>query len=133
MKRILPMSLCLIMAGCGGHAAQQQNVDPGPYPVNWEALTRDWLTYHLKDPGSIQTLRIAPPAQSQRWRGVFAGGLIGEWAVCIGFNSRNSFGGYTGYKEYALWMRNDVVTHWSPLATLNEFSRLNCSAWSIQE
>ena len=44
--------------------------DVGPYPDDYVALVNSWLRANLKDPYSVQDLRISRPVQDRYWGGL---------------------------------------------------------------
>jgi hypothetical protein len=70
--------------------ARKEAADHAPaadYKV--EAVTKDHLLRRLKDPGSAQ------------FRGVHVSHRAGAPVLCGEINSKNSFGGYTGFERFA--------------------------------
>lgn len=75
------LSSMVLIAGCGESAQQKES----RINANLQLLGEKYVKEHLKDPGSAQ----------------FQNQFIGRKGVpCGEVNSKNSFGGYTGFKRY---------------------------------
>lgn len=81
--------------------------DPGPVP-NYETAkvqAVDAVKYRLKDPESAKFRNFTP-----FFKMFYSYGLTGGdeplWTLCVQVNSRNSFGGYTGYDWFVVKFRD---------------------------
>ena len=71
-------------------------------PVDYKNVIIGRLKDILRDPYSIRSAEISPPQYG--WVGLTGGGNAAF--VCVRFNSRNAFGGYTGVQTHvAAWQR----------------------------
>ena len=73
--------ICAASSGCGESEAQKEAL----IRVNIQAMSEKSVLSKLKDPSSAQF-------QNQR--------VSAKGAACGEVNSKNSFGGYTGFKRY---------------------------------
>lgn len=73
-------------------------------PKNYRLEILKALRSAIKDPTSVRDASISMPAL--KWMGV------GErYVVCVRFNAKNSFGGYTGLKEtMAIFLRGTLFS-----------------------
>lgn len=58
----------------------------------------------LADPYSIRDFVMCPPRRIK-----MKDGRPTSWQVSIAFNSKNSFGGYTGFKTYSVLFRDGLI------------------------
>ena len=72
---------CAVLAGCGESEAQKE----ARIRANIQVMSESAVRAKLKDPGSAQF-------KNQR--------VSAKGAACGEVNSKNSFGGYTGYTRY---------------------------------
>jgi hypothetical protein len=76
-------------------------------PSDYEALIKAEMEYMLKDPESAR-FRFGTPTRAYSNKGLIYGGgiaFVGH-AVTVHINARNSYGGYTGFKEYTALFSN---------------------------
>jgi hypothetical protein len=88
LKTLLAAALILAASAIPTHAASRKN-PPAPNAASTKALVaqaKAAIAYQLKDPESV------------RWRQAAVDTKLG-W-VCIEVNSRNSYGGYTGFTPF---------------------------------
>lgn len=109
MKSIILIML-FFLVGCvtAPTSEQLRNADYGTYPFNHEETIKNYMALRLKDPTSaIYTFGRQPRSM---WAG---GGLSGPiqygYGACAHINAKNSFGGYTGAKEYFFLIKNDQI------------------------
>lgn len=104
----LPTLLCLLVTGCLQPPSPEElaRADYGPQPREYRAIIKEHMKYILKDPESAQYEVVKGPAQG--WSKTFDGLLFG-YAVCVGINAKNSFGGYVGMKMYYFLIHNNTV------------------------
>jgi hypothetical protein len=106
-SKSLAFLLCLAAFGCA--APTGQSADPGPYPANYQGIVTAYLKETLKDPDSIKDLTITTPVSKTLWTGLARQGNVNTWSVCVGYNVKNSYGGYVGKKYYAVPIKNGRV------------------------
>lgn len=101
MKKIIFLFLFSIITGCAG---LPENADFGKKPEPPTMLkVKKTFEMVLKDPDSAK-YKIGDPV-----KGYIDNGWINEgvdwygWWIPIYINSKNSYGGYTGFKQYALY------------------------------
>lgn len=88
---------CLLgtVALAAGSAANAQVTPP---PPGWQATIDRYLEGRLKDPMSAVKKVTRGPRQGSVKSG-FASSWYG-WAVCYDINSKNTYGGYGGFKRF---------------------------------
>jgi hypothetical protein len=100
--------LAVALASCASVANEPAN-SAGPYPNNYEEIIKKYLHDTLKDPYSIQKLKISKPVEKTVFAGALAEGTIPAYASCVSYNAKNSYGGYIGVQSYTYYLRNDAV------------------------
>lgn len=106
-------SIILLLSGCASKPTNEEimNADYGFFITNVDAenLAKDWLNKRLKDPYSAQysfntverAYAVAP---------IINGGTkYFGYRLIANVNAKNSFGGYTGYKEYQFFFKNGRI------------------------
>lgn len=87
----------------------------GAMPAEYEAIIMSYLNNTLKDPDSIKNFAIQEPRKGSVWGGMFNGfKREARWYVCFTYNAKNSYGGYTGQKEYIMWFSHGKPKHIPP-------------------
>lgn len=121
MKGIsLILLLSLALLGCASKALTTEEAmaaDYGNHPSNYEEIVTDWFYETLKDPDSAKYRFESEPTKAYTRKAPVAGGGISEFGYYIKVlvNAKNSYGGYTGWEEYRLLIRDDkVVTSFIP-------------------
>lgn len=107
----LAMAAAAFLAACQTgqpSPAAVAKVDPGPRPAQYREVVQRWLDGRLKDPHSVQDLRIGEPTQGVFFKNLWEGN-VGIWRVCFGLNAKNGFGGYTGFRTYSATFRDGRV------------------------
>ena len=90
----------------GGNVAIQNPAKP----ADAEASVRRYLKYTLKDPDSMKGFEISEPRLGKYYGGMFNGfKKVPSWYVCFGYNAKNSYGGYTGYKSYVAFFEGNAI------------------------
>lgn len=105
MKKSFVFLALLALAGCKSTADKVENwqeIDAGPKPTNYEALTVEAVKGILKDPDSAKITNISGPYKEYRVSRFL-------WAVCGSVNAKNSYGGYTGSKPFMVSIYEGVV------------------------
>lgn len=79
----------------------------GEYPKDYMTIVKDWLGDELLDPASaiVEFTSQPKPADLPIPGGQRVYGYLVEFKV----NSRNRFGGYTGYQKHGALIRNGEV------------------------
>jgi len=109
-KFMLSFIFFISVSGCVSAPSRQQlaEADYGTYPENWQSIVQEYMSRRLKDPASATYAFRAMP--SKMWAG---GGLSGPiqfgWGFCTAINAKNSFGGYTGERNYFFLIKNSSV------------------------
>ena len=107
------LALALLFAsGCLSFAQASPEPAPevakyGEYPKEYMTIVKDWLGDQLVDPASaiIEFTSQPTPTDLPTKDGQHIYGYLVEFKV----NSRNRFGGYTGYQKHGALIRNGEV------------------------
>ena len=106
------IALALLLATSASLFAQEPPPAPdlakyGEYPKDYMTIVKDWLGDQLLDPASaiIEFTSQPKPADLPIPGGQRVYGYLVEFKV----NSRNRFGGYTGYQKHGALIRNGEV------------------------
>lgn len=86
--------------------------DTGPLPENYKDIILNYLEYFLVDPDSVKDLTFHPPIEVNQKDLYFkpeTERLI-FWKVCVTFNAKNKFGGYTGLEAYMFEFQYGEIT-----------------------
>ena len=107
------VSLPLIFLACAtGPPLTQSDIDPGPYPENYQQIIVQHLRQTLIDPDSLQDLSSSRPNRITLDAGYPSFGLRKGQEVyqCrVMYNAKNRMGGYTGKQLHTLFIRNGEV------------------------
>jgi len=76
--------------------------DYGPLPENYEALTTQYVSSHLKDPYSAHVHISGKPHKSPLM--LNNGKYLPTWSVSLMVNAKNSYGGYIGEKLFIVYL-----------------------------
>lgn len=108
MKAVSTILAGLALAGCISAPSRQEldNADYGPFPDHYKESIKDYMDRVLKDPDSAKYDFYKTPVKAWH-RG--AGANLYGWATCVGINSKNSFGGYTGSLPSYFFIQENVV------------------------
>lgn len=109
MKKIILIVVSLILGACSTVTREQvATADYGSYPTNYENIVKQHFEIRLIDPTSVIYRGMTTP---KKW--YYDGlGLVPTrfgYVVCVSMNAKNSFGGYTGFTNHALLIRNGKV------------------------
>jgi hypothetical protein len=96
--------------------------DAGPRPDRNRVIV-DYLNEVLKDPESARVSNIAGPVFITIPSEFLRSGTYG-WGICFWVNAKNSFGGYTGSRPFALIWRGGMVQRVYGDSRDNIFDRL---------
>ncbi|MBH5328842.1 hypothetical protein H9Q10_04070 [Eikenella sp. S3360] len=110
----------LLLAGCLSvpqptvlHMSELRNKDFGRYPGNYQQIIRRHLAQNLIDPESARIGSFTPPRKYLRIdeTRLTASGLDfrAYYAACVRVNSKNRYGGYTGWQEHVYFIRNGEI------------------------
>lgn len=112
------------VAACASQPPAPSDYSAIEPPVGYEESVPRLFADVLKDPDSAH-YRYAPPARAYVNNGLIHGGGYGwiGYAIPVLVNAKNSYGGYTGFREYIVLFRgdnpfmetgpNDPVFHWA--------------------
>jgi hypothetical protein len=92
---------------------QAQTADCGPYPQNYQELTKQYITANLKDPSSAK-YRLKEKPRKTYFEDTLRGKLsTGEtifcWIVHVDVNAKNSFGAYAGFQTWQFYIRDGRI------------------------
>ncbi len=116
MKKILLASIISFMfSGCA--APQKPEPDPmstidfskadyGQAPSDYKMQIKEWLQNNLKDPDSA---KISEPTALRKEVAFQNSQPIFGYTTCMGVNSKNSYGGYTGTQGYWFFFHNGKI------------------------
>ena len=114
---ILVMVLAMFAAGCAKAPTPEEfaKANYGSYPGDYQEVIKRYMNAILKDPSSARYDFYKGPSRAWNRHSILIGGdgsIKFGYAVCVGVNAKNSFGGYTGMKRHYLMLRNgSVITH----------------------
>ena len=106
LKLIGVLPVVLLLAACGQSEAEKARSAAAMTEIRYQRVAREFVTGVLKDPGSAEF-------RNQR-------GFCGE------VNSKNSFGGYVGFKRFIAATKDMVVFEKDGRLTPSEFEQ----AWA---
>ncbi len=97
--KILVLLIFLMVIGCASGPTEEEvaNADYGNYPKNEDQIIKNYMDRRLKDSDSAKYEFLNKPRAFYMGRG---NNVSYGYAVCIEINSKNSYGGYTGWKPY---------------------------------
>lgn len=96
-----------------GNADPSGRADCAKPPANYKAIVTNYLNTLLKDPDTAK-IKIGGVL---RWDAGSIPGRSGKpvtpcWYVTVAVNGKNSFGGYSGWRGYIIWIQNgEAVGH----------------------
>jgi hypothetical protein len=96
------------------HAADEALELAGPLPANYQELIENYLKAHLRDPFSAVVEVTRPPRLAVYYanRTIWGPGKgYANWIVCFNLNAKNALGGFVGFRPYALFIRNGVISN----------------------
>lgn len=126
MKKHIKLSLsCIILlvacwlGGCATTPITPEQIaqgDYGPAPTEHQTYLKSYFATILKDPYSA-VYQIGTPYKGYMTKAPIAGGGIDKfgWFVKVGVNAKNSYGGYTGVKQYLFFYKNGT---WEDVSSL---------------
>ena len=108
-----------LLAGCISvpeptvlHMSELRNKDFGRYPDNYQAIIKRRLAETLIDPDSAKIAGFTPPRKYLRVYQDFKTQRLTyypSYAVCVRINSKNRYGGYTGWQDHVYFIRNGEI------------------------
>ena len=108
------MATALMIVGSNAKARNNNpDIDYGSPPNDPLQAAKEYLSNILKDPDSAQ-YKILTFAHAAHCKGGWAKGGGNSWvgyAANVAVNSKNSFGGYTGYMTYTVLYTNGIAVH----------------------
>ena len=113
----LVMVLAMFAAGCAKAPTPDElaKANYGSYPGDYQEVVKRYMNAILKDPSSARYDFYKGPSRAWHRPSLLIGGDGSTkfgYAVCVGVNAKNSFGGYTGMKPHYLMVRNgSVIAH----------------------
>lgn len=111
---LLAIVIALSINGCAYTPSKQDfsNANYGEPPTNIEESIKKSLYGILKDPDSVQLKDISEPKEDWFLNPAnFNTKFDYGWHVCAMVNGKNSYGGYTGYKQYHFFFKNNAVSY----------------------
>ncbi len=122
MKLLILPILALIITGCATEAKKNDavvdawkttlpapNADYGAYPENYETLIKQYFSKTLKDPESVRYSEFSTPRKEHAIKKAGEKLAIYGYSACVLVNAKNSYGGYTGNKQYWFLFRNGEI------------------------
>lgn len=102
---IASITICFILAACGGGASQTAGTSQsaGPLPENYKVIVQEEIRKSYFDPYSLRDVSISTPVAGNL---PYQSGAGAGWIVCVEANGKNKMGGYTGLKRTAFLIRN---------------------------
>ena len=113
--RLLIVIFTLLLSGCMSAPTKQQtdSANYGPVPNNHETTIKNSLQYILKDPSSAVVQRITKPRKEWFLNPENLNTKFDyAWLSCALINAKNSFGGFTGAKQYVFFIKNNKVIYY---------------------
>jgi hypothetical protein len=115
MKRIfLMLAIAGLIIGC--HSAPPSEVvtrGAGPYPYDYEAMIKDYLSTDLKNPASLKDFTINKTPQEVTLDAeyplvpLFGGQKV--WECFVVYNAKDQNGKYTGNTFHVVWFRHNRI------------------------
>ncbi len=117
MKRLIILAMVgLFLVSCATLAPKltDTEIDPGPYPDNYENIVRQYLREVLFDPDSLKDFSIDAPPQKIYLRSGYPSYKLrrgqGVYEIkYVWYNAKNRYGGYTGKKPHYFYIRYGQV------------------------
>ena len=102
-------ALILTLTGCQISPTSQEiaGFDYGPYPTNYQEITKTYYETLLFDAGSAHWGNFTQPRQTW-WNDINGRNYYG-WGFCVPINGKNRLGAYTGYQLKAVMIRRGIV------------------------
>lgn len=108
MKRFLLIIPALLSACASAPSGSElAAADYGPQPSDYQAIIKDYMSRHLRDPGSAEYEFGTAPAKS--WHAFGGAPRQYGWAVCAHINSKNGYGGFVGARKSYFLIQNGSI------------------------
>lgn len=115
LKAVTLAITCILTVGCGVAPRNIQTItndEVGPYPTDYQFTVQSYFEQALKDPDSAKYQWTGEPFKGYARIGFGHTQTIEYgWVVPVKVNAKNSYGGYTGWKEHHLLVVMDHVVH----------------------
>jgi uncharacterized protein YceK len=113
---VIAIAACLVLVGCSSVPVEQVQAEAAkigygePLPSNWQDMVKNYIAASLKDPMSA-VYQFGEPAQGMIQKAPIRGGGLDVtgYLVSVLVNAKNSYGGYTGFKEYQFLIRDGKI------------------------
>lgn len=107
---VLGLFLFILTACASSFDTLDPNAEFGPQPDNYEEKIKEHFQGILRDPQSA-VYQFGEPQKGYANNGWALGGEVAwhGWLVDVEINAKNGFGGYTGFKPYVVYFKNDGV------------------------
>jgi hypothetical protein len=107
---------CLLLAGCSSVPVEQVKAEAAkigygtPLPPDWQDMLKTFIGGSLKDPMSA-IYQFGQPVEGMIQKAPIRGGGLDAagYLVSVLVNAKNSYGGYTGFKEYQFLIRDGRI------------------------
>lgn len=106
MQKIALALFVLVLAGCAV-LKPAPDADYGTMPTAYEQPIKAQILGALKDPDSAR-IKLHQPRKAYRVTNWVEPTLYG-YLVVAEVNAKNSYGGYTGYKDYLVFMDGEEI------------------------
>jgi len=102
MRKLIPVLLLILLSGCS-FQKPMLGTSYGPPPTNIDASLKTHYEIQLIDADSAK-FKYGKPYRAYENKRLARGGKVvwHGWAIDVMINSKNRFGGYTGYKAYTV-------------------------------
>jgi hypothetical protein len=118
VKRLFVVVVLFVCAGCQPNQPIKLSPEEsakavfGVYPTDYQDRVKKYFNVTLKDPYSAVYDFSDTPKRARVFRGIInGGGHTYGYACIVGVNAKNSFGGYTGMKQYRMFLSTDGQTY----------------------
>ena len=129
--RILILAALFSLTACVSAPTKQQiNVaNYGPSPSDHESTIKDTIQFVLKDPDSAKLSTITTPRKEWFLNPANFNSTFGyAWLSCAKINAKNSYGAYTGYKNWVFFIKNNKTVYYQT-DQINSGRAIKCNLW----
>ncbi|MDL4447690.1 hypothetical protein [Klebsiella michiganensis] len=115
MKKVFLAIIGMSLVGCSQPKPPESDVmstidfskaDYGQPPTDYKLQIKSWLEQNLKDPDSA---KVSEPTPLRKEVAIDNRQPIFGYTTCMGVNSKNSYGGYTGTQGYWFLFHNGKI------------------------
>nr|DAK59465.1 MAG TPA: TRAF PROTEIN, TRAO PROTEIN, TRAN ADHESION, BACTERIAL SECRETION.5A [Caudoviricetes sp.] len=115
MKKIILAIIGIALVGCSQPKPAEPDMmstidfskaDYGQPPSDYKLQIKSWLEQNLKDPDSA---KVSEPTPLRKEVAIDNRQPIFGYTTCMGVNSKNSYGGYTGTQGYWFFFHNGKI------------------------